>query len=200
LTPATGGATQNDTTVTGGPDHDTIDCSSASPGKTITGNGGNDTITGTEGADTIDGGVGNDIMTGGGGNDIINGGLGIDTMSGSAGNDGLVGPSNDLNEDKLDGGIGDDTCQGPAPDPDIHAGCETTTTPPGTGTGASPLAKPLCQDSGGTYIDLSPVSYNCVFATLPITNHRIAEASSICTQSGGTFFVDLMVDYSCVLP
>lgn len=36
LTPATGSATQTDTTVTGGPENDTIDCSGASPGNTIT--------------------------------------------------------------------------------------------------------------------------------------------------------------------
>jgi hypothetical protein len=205
LTPATGGGVvQTDTTVIGGPGNDTIDCGGASPGKTITGNGGNDTITGTAEADTIDGGDGNDTITGGGGDDTLTGGLGKDTISGSDGNDSLVGPSNDGNQDSLDGGINTDSCQGPAPDPDIHAGCENTTTPPTTGTGSGTAnATQLCQASGGMYIDLSPVSYNCVFPTLPITNHRIAEARSICTQSGGTFretFVDLLVGYSCVLP
>src|SRR5687768_12546548 len=41
------GVTQTDTTVTGSPGNDTIDCGGTNPGKTINGNGGNDTITGT---------------------------------------------------------------------------------------------------------------------------------------------------------
>jgi hypothetical protein len=200
LTPATGGGVvQTDTTVVGGPGNDTIDCGGASPGKTITGNGGNDTITGTAQADTIDGGDGNDTITGLGGADTLNGGLGKDTISGSDGDDSLVGPSFDVNQDSLDGGLGVDSCQGPAPDPDIHAGCENATTPPGTGTGASALAEPLCRASGGVYANASPLLYTCVFPALPVTNHRVAEADSVCTQSGGTF-VNLLLDYSCVLP
>src|SRR5688500_7423960 len=41
------GVTQSDTTVTGTPLPDIIDCSAASPGKTINGLSGDDTITGT---------------------------------------------------------------------------------------------------------------------------------------------------------
>lgn len=89
------GVTQTATTVTGTNGNDTIDCTSANPGKTINGNGGNDTITGTSFNDTINGGVGNDVLSGG---------LGSDTLSGSAGDDNLSGPGNDgavdtLNED-----------------------------------------------------------------------------------------------------
>ena len=47
------GVTQNATTVTGTRGNDTIDCTSASPGKKIIGKAGNDTITGTAYQDTI---------------------------------------------------------------------------------------------------------------------------------------------------
>jgi Ca2+-binding RTX toxin-like protein len=194
------GVTQTDTTVTGSPGNDTIDCGSASPGKTIVGNGGNDTITGTAYDDTISGGDGNDTITGGTGNDNIDGGLGIDTISGSAGNDTLVGPSNDGSQDKLDGGLNDDVCQGPAPDPDIHASCETTTSVPTTGPGSgSSLSGPLCTSSGGLYIDLSPVAYNCLFVNLR-TDQRRAEAARICSYGGGLFVNVSPLEYSCVLP
>jgi Ca2+-binding RTX toxin-like protein len=73
--------------VTGTSGDDTIDCTNASPGKTITGGDGNDTITGTAFNDTIDAGNGNDTVTGGPGDDIIEGGNGNDTLTGSAGND-----------------------------------------------------------------------------------------------------------------
>jgi Ca2+-binding RTX toxin-like protein len=197
LTPATGGATQTDTTVTGSPGNDTIDCGGASPGKTITGGAGNDTITGTAQADTIDGGDGNDTITGGTGDDTLNGGLGIDKISGSAGNDSLVGPSTDASQDTLDGGDNTDNCQGPAPDPDIHASCETTTTPPTTGPGSAiATATDLCKASGGAFtINLSPLLYTCVFPRL-FMDHRVAEARKMCTQRGG-LFLDVPLSYSC---
>ena len=87
------GVTQTATTVTGSVGDDTIDCTGASPGKTIIGGLGNDTITGTDFADTINGGDGNDTMTGVGGDDAMTGGDGNDTMTGSAGNDTLDGGS-----------------------------------------------------------------------------------------------------------
>jgi hypothetical protein len=196
LTPSTGGAVQTETTVVGGPGNDTIACGGASPGKTITGNGGNDTITGTAEADTIDGGDGNDTITGGGGDDTLTGGLGIDTISGSAGNDSLVGPSFDGSQDKLDGGLNTDTCQGPPPDPDSHASCENTTLPPAGSSGS--LAAPLCQASGGTYLNVNPLLYTCTFPRL-FMDHRAAEARRICNQRSGVF-LDLPLIYSCVLP
>ncbi len=58
------GVTQTATTVTGSSGNDTIDCTSADPGKTINGNGGNDTINGTNFDDTINGNDGNDTITG----------------------------------------------------------------------------------------------------------------------------------------
>src|SRR4028118_1445363 len=61
------GVTQTATTVTGSPGNDTIDCTNASPGKTITGGDGNDTITGTKFGDVINGGHGKDPGTGGAG-------------------------------------------------------------------------------------------------------------------------------------
>lgn len=191
------GVTQTDTTVVGSPGNDTIDCGGTSPAKTIVGNGGNDTITGSDFADTISGSDGNDTLTGGTGADNMDGGLGIDSISGSADDDTLVGASNDGSQDSLDGGLGTDTCQGPAPDPDIHASCETTTLPPVTGPGSS-MAGPLCQASGGTFVDLSPVSYTCLF--LGFNGQRRPEATTICTGGGGTF-VDLSpLAYSCILP
>jgi len=201
LTPATGSATQTDTTVTGGSANDTIDCSGASPGKTITGGIGNDTITGTAEADTISGNDGNDTITGLGGADTINGGLDIDTISGSDGNDNLVGPSNDGSQDTVDGGLGTDTCQGPAPDPDIHMSCENTGTPPATGPGSSAAnATELCQATGGTFnLTVLPVGYACVFLSPP-ANPRVPEAKSICTGRHGTFVNLLPLSYACVLP
>jgi hypothetical protein len=195
------GVTQTETTVTGSPGNDTIACGGTNPGKTINGGGGNDTITGTDYADTINGGDGNDTITGGTGDDVLDGGLGIDTISGSAGNDVLVGASNDGSQDSLDGGLGTDTCQGPAPDPDIHASCENTLSPPITGPGSgTSRAGELCTSSGGLFIDLSPVAYNCVFLNLT-TNQRRAEANRICTKSNkGTFVNVSPLEYSCVLP
>jgi Ca2+-binding RTX toxin-like protein len=189
------GVTQTDTTVIGSPGDDTIDCGGTTPGKTIEGNDGNDTITGTDFNDTINGGDGNDTITGGTGDDTLDGGLGIDTISGSAGNDILVGASNDGSQDSLDGGLGTDTCQGPAPDPDIHANCEITTSPP---AGSSSAAL-LCQASGGLFIDVSPLAYNCVFLRFD-TNQRREEASGICTGGGGTFINVSPLEYSCILP
>jgi hypothetical protein len=91
------GVTQTATTVTGTSADDTIDCTNASPGKTITGGDGNDTITGTAFDDRINGGNGNDTVTGGPGNDVIEGGNGNDTLTGSAGNDLVtdIGDGND---------------------------------------------------------------------------------------------------------
>ena len=92
------GVTQTATTVTGTALNDTIDCTNASPDKTITGGDGNDTITGTAFNDTIDGGNGNDTITGGPGEDTIEGVNGNDTLTGSGGNDVVV-----------DAGDGEDT-------------------------------------------------------------------------------------------
>jgi Ca2+-binding RTX toxin-like protein len=91
------GVTQTGTTVTGTSADDTIDCTNASPGKTINGLDGNDTITGTQFGDVINGGNGNDTVTGGPGDDVIEGGNGNDTLTGSAGNDVVtdVGDGND---------------------------------------------------------------------------------------------------------
>jgi hypothetical protein len=195
------GVQQDDTTVTGSPGNDTIDCGGTNPGKTINGNGGNDTITGTDFADTINGGDGNDTITGGTGDDILTGGLGIDTISGSAGDDTLAGASNDGSQDSLDGGLGTDTCQGPAPDPDIHANCENTSPPPSSGPGStSANAGELCAASGGLFtLTLNPVGYTCVFSPLQLNGHRTPEARTICTGRRGTF-VNLLTAYSCVLP
>jgi hypothetical protein len=194
------GVTQTDTTVTGSPGNDTIDCGGASPGKTINGNAGNDTIIGTASDDTIDSGDANDTITGGAGNDTLNGGLGIDTISGSDGNDNLAGPSNDGSQDSLDGGLGTDTCQGPAPDPDIHASCESTSSP-SAGSGAT-LASELCGTTGGLFVNVPPLIYNCVFllSQTPVSNQRRPEAQKICTGRGGAFVNLPPLDYSCALP
>ena len=119
------GVTQTATTVTGSGGNDTIDCTSADPGKTIYGLGGNDTITGTAFNDTIDGGVGNDTLTGGVGNDTLRGDLGMDTLNGSAGNDNLSGPGIDLAVDTLNGGDGTDTCGPVGTPPDVRSSCES---------------------------------------------------------------------------
>jgi hypothetical protein len=198
-----GGVQQSPTTVTGTNGNDTITCAAGTTVTTINGNGGNDTITSSNGLDsTINGGDGNDTITSGTGNDTINGGLGGDTISGSAGNDNLVGPSNDGLQDSLDGGDGTDTCQGPPPDGDIHASCENTSMPPATGPGSSEAnATELCHASGGTFVEVQPVGYNCLLIS---GDHRVAEARKIC-QGSGLVFVDvprvLLVpgSYSCLL-
>ena len=100
------GVVQTATTVTGTSAHDTIDCTSASPGKWILGLEGNDTITGTAFNDAIIGGDGNDTLTGGPGNDYLRGGVGNDTVTGSAGDDTLIGGTGN---DTLSGGVGNDT-------------------------------------------------------------------------------------------
>jgi Ca2+-binding RTX toxin-like protein len=196
------GVTQTDTVVTGTPGNDTIDCGGTNPAKTINGNGGNDTITGSDFNDTINGGDGNDTLTGGTGDDTLTGGLGIDTVSGSAGNDTLIGASNDGSQDSLDGGLGTDTCQGPPPDPDIHASCENTSTPPGSGPGSGTgNATELCIATGGVLtLTVNPVGYVCVFNPLGSTNRRVSEARAICTGAGGTFVNLLPLSYSCLLP
>lgn len=91
------GVEQDATTVTGTNADDTIDCTNASPGKTITGGDGNDTITGTQFNDAIDGGNGNDTISGGPGDDVIEGGNGNDTLTGGPGDDLVtdVGDGND---------------------------------------------------------------------------------------------------------
>ncbi len=103
------GVSQTATTVTGSGADDTIDCTSADPGKTIEGIGGDDTITGTPFDDTINGGTGDDTITGGEGDDTITGGDGNDTLTGSAGIDSLNGGGAD---DTLSGGVGDDFLDG----------------------------------------------------------------------------------------
>lgn len=196
------GVTQTSTVVTGSPGNDTIDCGGTNPAKTINGNGGNDTVTGSDLDDTVNGGDGNDTITGGTGGDTLAGGLDIDTISGSAGNDTLIGASNDGSQDSLDGGDGIDTCQGPAPDPDIHASCENTSTPPTTGPGSSTgNATELCNATGGVLsLTVNPVGYVCVFNPLNPANRRAQEAANICTGANGTFVNLLPLSYACLLP
>ena len=112
------GVTQTATTVTGTPADDTIDCSAASPGKTIDTFAGNDTITGTafddivtsgDGNDTVTGLAGDDILTAGDGNNTVTGGLGDDTITAGTGSDTLTGSEGN---DFIDGGTGIDTLSG----------------------------------------------------------------------------------------
>jgi Ca2+-binding RTX toxin-like protein len=198
LTPATGSATQTSTTVTGGPQNDTIDCSGETTVTTIDGNGGNDTITGNNLGITINGGDGNDTITGGTGNDTINGGLGGDTISALAGNDTLIGSGADGSQDTLNGGDGTDNCQ--SPPEDIVNGCETTPPPPASGSGsAAANATTLCQTTGGNFsITVSPAVYACAFLN-PHADPRVNEARNICTASGGTFTNPLPPSYACLL-
>ena len=144
------GVTQTATTVTGTPGDDTIDCTNASPGKTIdtfagndtvtgtafddtvTGGAGNDTITGLGGDDVLIGNEGNDTITGGEGNDVITGGAGNDTLSGSAGNDSVDGG---LGIDTVTGGEGDDTLVGPPNDASVDTVSGGTGTDTCTGPG-----------------------------------------------------------------
>lgn len=112
------GVTQNETSVTGTTGDDTIDCSAASPGKTIDGLAGNDTITATQFDDIVTGGDGNDTITGLGGNDTLDGNGGNDTVSGGEGNDLITGEggndtlSGEGGNDFVDGGLHDDVLSG----------------------------------------------------------------------------------------
>ena len=112
------GVEQSATTVTGTPADDTIDCSMASPGKTIDGFAGNDTITATQFDDIVTGGEGNDTITGLGGDDVLNGNTGNDTISGGEGNDNITGVegndtlSGEGGNDFVDGGDDDDVLSG----------------------------------------------------------------------------------------
>jgi hemolysin type calcium-binding protein len=137
------GVLQTATTVTGTSADDTIDCTNASPGKTITGGDGNDTITGTAfndtilagngndtvtggpGIDYIEGGAGNDTLTGSAGSDTIIGGSGADTLSGGVGNDTLIGLPADGSADTVNGDADLDTCNGATAEGDTLTGCET---------------------------------------------------------------------------
>lgn len=119
------GVTQTATTVTGTPADDTIDCSAASPGKTIDTFAGNDTITGTvfadvvtagDGNDTVTGLAGDDVLSGGDGNNTITGGLGDDTITAGTGSDTLTGSEGN---DFLDGGSGIDTLSGGMDDDEL---------------------------------------------------------------------------------
>jgi hypothetical protein len=136
------GVVQTATTVTGTALDDTIDCTNASPGKTILGLDGNDTITGTAFDDTIFGGNGNDTITGGpgtdylvgdagndtvtgsAGDDTLVGGTGIDTLAGGVGNDTLVAQPADGSADTLNGDADLDTCAAVTADGDTKANCE----------------------------------------------------------------------------
>lgn len=122
---------QTATAVIGTPGDDTIDCSAASPGKTIDGGGGNDTITGTQFGDIITGGPGNDTITGLGGNDVLDGNAGNDTVSGGEGNDIITG---ETGNDTLSGEGGDDTVDGGAHDDILSGGSGTNTLIGGPGT------------------------------------------------------------------
>jgi hypothetical protein len=112
------GVTQTATTVTGTTADDTIDCSGASPGKTIDGFAGNDTITGTQYVDVITAGAGNDTVTGLNGNDVLTGNEGNDTISGGGGDDIITGAqgndtlSGEAGNDFVDGGDDDDSLSG----------------------------------------------------------------------------------------
>ena len=103
------GVTQNETTVTGTSGDDTIDCSAASPGKTINGLAGNDTITATQFDDLVTGGEGNDTITGSEGNDTLSGEAGNDFVDGGDDDDVLSGGTG---VNTLIGGNGTDTCDG----------------------------------------------------------------------------------------
>ena len=136
------GVVQTATTVIGTTADDTIDCTLASPGKTITGGDGNDTITGTlfddtivagngndtvtggPGIDYIEGGAGNDTLTGSAGDDTILGGSGADTLSGGVGNDTLIGLPADASADTVNGDADLDTCNGATAEGDTLTGCE----------------------------------------------------------------------------
>jgi hypothetical protein len=125
------GVTQTATTVTGTPADDTIDCSAASPGKTIDGFGGNDTITATQFNDVVTGGEGNDTITGLGGNDTISGNTGNDTISAGDGDDTITGSEGN---DTLSGEGGDDFVDGGDDDDVLSGGTGVNTLIGGNGT------------------------------------------------------------------
>lgn len=155
------GVTQTDTTVTGSPGNDTIDCGGASPGKTINGNAGNDTITGTVSDDTIDSGDANDTITGGAGNDTLNGGLGIDTISGSDGNDNLAGPVQRRQPGQSRRRAGHRHLPGTRPRPRHPRELREHELPVGGFRRDSRVG--ALRTTGGLPVNVPPLIYNCVF-------------------------------------
>jgi hypothetical protein len=136
------GVVQTANTVTGTNADDTIDCTSASPGKWIIGLAGNDTITGTAvhdtviagagndtvtggpGIDYLEGNAGNDTLTGSGGPDTLLAGFANDTLSGGVGNDTLIALPSDSSEDSVNGDADADTCTGHIAEGDTLTACE----------------------------------------------------------------------------
>lgn len=98
-----------DITVTGSDDDDTITIantllsavvygqggndgiSTAGGNDYVSGGAGNDTISGGSGQDRLYGNDGNDVLMGNGGNDVLSGGDGIDLLTGGAGRDVIIG-------------------------------------------------------------------------------------------------------------
>ncbi|MEV6828216.1 hypothetical protein [Amycolatopsis sp. NPDC051102] len=159
--------TQTDTTVTGSPGNDTIDCGGTNPGKTITGSDFDDTINGGDGNDTLIG------ASDDGSQDSLDGGLGTDTCQGLA-------PDPDIHA----------SCENTGTPPTTGPGSGTanatqlctatggvlslTVNPVGYVCVFNPLssvnrrvaeASRICTGSGGTFVSLLPLSYACLLPT-----------------------------------
>jgi Ca2+-binding RTX toxin-like protein len=111
-------AQNQDITVTGTGDSDTITISNTLLSAVVYGQAGNDSITTAGGNDYVSGGTGSDVISGGSGQDrlygndgadVVSGGGGNDLLSGGGGNDQLTGGAG---RDVLVGGLGADTAFG----------------------------------------------------------------------------------------
>ncbi|HZL88209.1 MAG TPA: hypothetical protein VFB96_07510, partial [Pirellulaceae bacterium] len=107
-----------DITVTGTSDADTVTIANTLLSAVVYGQGGNDTISTAGGNDYVAGGTGDDVMSGGSGQDRLYGNDGSDEISGNGGNDLLSGGDGNDNltggagRDVLIGGLGADTAYG----------------------------------------------------------------------------------------
>ena len=63
----------------------------------------------------------------------------------------------------------------------------------------SAAALAICEKSGGTFVDVSPLVYACVFPNNSTPQNR-KKAAKICKSLGGTFVDVSPLVYACVLP
>ena len=65
--------------------------------------------------------------------------------------------------------------------------------------GKASQAQRLCERSGGTFVNLSPLVYACVFPNEG-TPQRRKQAERVCERQGGIFVDVSPLVYACVLP
>jgi hypothetical protein len=176
------GGTDPAKTILGNGGNDTITGSALDD--TIDGGDGNDTITGGTGADTISGGLGIDTLSGSAGNDTLvgpssdgsqdslDGGDGIDTCQGPAPDPDIHASCENTSIPPPGSGTGNATqlCRA------TGGVLSLTVNPVGYVCVFNPLstrdrrvreARNICRGSGGTFVNLLPLSYACLLPNTP---------------------------------